>query len=77
MLPTKTAFKNSIKTLLQKCLNDNKDMDYFGEELGRIIYECIASAEVAEGILVSTAGSAASQTGATTSTGTIIVPPEL
>ena len=71
--------KNVIKDEILKMMdslsekeNSDDSKEEFAEKLSSIISDAILSAEVVSGIPVSTTGSAAAQTGATTSTGKLI-----
>jgi hypothetical protein len=72
----KPVLKNGIKTLLDDMLNrEENSNDEYADRLSTLIDTFVKSATVtvAIGIPVSTAGSAISQTGATTSTGTATI----
>ena len=73
MALNKPALKNGIKQLLTDMETKNEDAkDDFATELSNLIDTFVkgATVTVAAGIPVATAGTAASQTGATTATGT-------
>lgn len=68
----KAALKSGIKNLIQNIAENEGSYDDFANGLGDLIdtYVKTGLVTVALGIPVATTGSAAAQTGATTSTGT-------
>ncbi len=68
----KTTFTTNLKQLLNDCKTGEKSSEDFADGLVGLIEDFIKSATVTvdEGIPVSTTGSAAAQTGKTTSAGT-------
>ena len=73
-----SKLKLDLKNLMKEMTtfeDQEKGLDHFSGELAKIITSYIKSATVTvqPGILVSTAGSAVAQTGATTSTGTTTI----
>ena len=66
------TFTKQLSQLLDKCRREEKESDYFAEELAKLITDYIktATVTVAIGIPVATASSPSAQTGATTGTGT-------
>lgn len=76
MALNKPALKNGIKQLLTEMETKNEDAkDDFATELSNLIDTFVkgATVTVAAGIPVATAGTATSQTGATTATGTATI----
>ena len=76
MALNKTALKNGIKQLLTDMeTRDTDAKDDFATELSNLIDTFVkgATVTVAAGIPVATAGTATSQTGATTATGTATI----
>ncbi len=65
------SLKMQLNGLLQDCVKNERTHDYFAGELAEIITNYIKTATVNAGIPVATTGTAASQTGATTGTGTL------
>jgi hypothetical protein len=63
--------KKQLSSLLKDCVNNEREPDYFAGELAKIITNYIKTATVNAGIPVATAGTAVSQTGATTGPGTL------
>jgi hypothetical protein len=71
----KNTIKQALKDLQEELKSETdseKALDRWAELLSIIIKDAILSADVQAGITVATAGSAFSQTGATTGTGTLL-----
>lgn len=72
----KPALKNGILALHQEMMTKEVDsLDYYADQMTELIYTFVKSAEleVNTGISVSTTGTAAAQTGTTTTKGTGIL----
>ncbi|MCV9934550.1 hypothetical protein OIU80_19895 [Flavobacterium sp. LS1R47] len=75
MALSKSILKNNLLAIFQKMTtNDNQQnsVETLAEELSGVIFDFVKTAEVVAGQSVSTTGTAAAQTGKTTTNGTII-----
>ncbi|QSW90699.1 hypothetical protein J0383_07785 [Flavobacterium endoglycinae] len=75
MALNKETLKNSLKTVFQQMsTNDSQEnsIEVLADRLSTVIYDFVKTAEVQEGQSVSTTGTAAAQTGQTTTKGIII-----
>ncbi len=72
LIQGKNAFVNGMITLQKKMLTKETDaFQEYAQEFADLVIDLIKSAEVKEGIAVSTTGSASAQTGKTTQKGQI------
>ena len=74
MALNRLQLKNDLKSLLsdmKKLDNSEQGIEIYADRLSTIINDYIKSAQVNSGISVSVTGTAAAQTGATTSPGTL------
>jgi hypothetical protein len=75
MALNKESLKNSLQTVFHQMItNDNQEnsIQVLADRLSTVIYDFVKTAEVKSGQDVSTIGTAAAQTGKTTTNGTII-----
>jgi methionine synthase II (cobalamin-independent) len=72
MALNQTTLKNNLLTLFNLMKQSEMSEEDYAENLAAIINEHIKTAQVKAGIPVSTTGSAAAQSGATTGTGELI-----
>jgi len=66
-----TSYKADLLALYKKMEANPMSIEDFADNFSKITDKQILTAEVSEGIAVSTAGSAAAQTGKTTAKGTL------